>query len=45
MKPQSTNLRNYKLAYEQCRDHQDAWEAIDLFEWRSVVGLLNYKVR
>eukprot|EP00080_Pristionchus_pacificus_P008328 PDM68348.1 trpp-11 [Pristionchus pacificus] len=39
-----TALRNYKLAYEQCRDHQDAWEAIDLFEWRSVVGLLNYKM-
>ncbi|GMS90079.1 hypothetical protein PENTCL1PPCAC_12254, partial [Pristionchus entomophagus] len=39
-----TALRNYKLAYEQCRDHQDAWETIDLFEWRSVVGLLNYKM-
>ncbi|GMR43330.1 hypothetical protein PMAYCL1PPCAC_13525, partial [Pristionchus mayeri] len=39
-----TALRHYKLAYEQCRDHQDAWEQIDLFEWRSVVGLLNYKM-
>ncbi|PAV65248.1 hypothetical protein WR25_06652 [Diploscapter pachys] len=39
-----TALRNYRLAYDQCRDNLEHWDAIDIFEWRSVVGLLNYKM-
>ncbi|EYC26833.1 hypothetical protein Y032_0010g987 [Ancylostoma ceylanicum] len=39
-----TAYRNYRLAYEQCKDHVESWEGIDIFEWRSVVGLLNYKI-
>ncbi|VDM57545.1 unnamed protein product [Angiostrongylus costaricensis] len=35
--------RNYRLAYEQCKDHMESWDGIDIFEWRTVVGLLNYK--
>lgn len=39
-----TALRNYRLAYDQCKDSQEQWESVDVFEWRSVAGLLNYKV-
>ncbi|KJH49607.1 hypothetical protein DICVIV_04274 [Dictyocaulus viviparus] len=39
-----TAYRNYRLAYEQCKDHIESWDDIDIFEWRSVVGLLNYKM-
>ncbi|CAB3402230.1 unnamed protein product [Caenorhabditis bovis] len=39
-----TALRNYRLAYDQCKDTVDQWEGIDIFEWRSVAGLLNYKM-
>ncbi|CAD6187927.1 unnamed protein product [Caenorhabditis auriculariae] len=37
-------LRNYRLAYDQCKDHMETWDAGDVYEWRSVVGLLNYKM-
>ncbi|VDP03561.1 unnamed protein product [Heligmosomoides polygyrus] len=40
-----TAYRNYRLAYEQCKDHMESWDGVDIFEWRSVVGLLNYKVK
>ncbi|VDN27514.1 unnamed protein product [Cylicostephanus goldi] len=39
-----TAYRNYRLAYEQCKDHVESWDPYDIFEWRSVVGLLNYKI-
>ncbi|PIO76632.1 hypothetical protein TELCIR_01278 [Teladorsagia circumcincta] len=39
-----TAYRNYRLAYEHCKDHMESWDAVDIFEWRSVVGLLNYKI-
>ncbi|WKY00481.1 hypothetical protein Q1695_014935 [Nippostrongylus brasiliensis] len=39
-----TAYRNYRLAYEQCKDHMESWDGVDIFEWRSVVGLLNYKI-
>ncbi|EFP04454.1 hypothetical protein CRE_25710 [Caenorhabditis remanei] len=39
-----TALRNYRLAYDQCKDTVEQWDGIDVFEWRSVVGLLNYKI-
>ncbi|VDK60825.1 unnamed protein product, partial [Cylicostephanus goldi] len=39
-----TAYRNYRLAYEQCKDHIESWDPYDIFEWRSVVGLLNYKI-
>uniref|UniRef100_A0A1I7UJS1 Trafficking protein particle complex subunit 11 n=1 Tax=Caenorhabditis tropicalis TaxID=1561998 RepID=A0A1I7UJS1_9PELO len=39
-----TALRNYRLAYDQCKDTVEQWDAVDVFEWRSVVGLLNYKM-
>ncbi|CAI5443967.1 unnamed protein product [Caenorhabditis angaria] len=39
-----TALRNYRLAYDQCRDTLEQWDGVDIFEWRSVAGLLNYKM-
>ncbi|CAJ0941896.1 unnamed protein product, partial [Mesorhabditis belari] len=39
-----TALRNYKLAYDHCQNSQNNWEMADYFEWRSVAGLLNYKI-
>ncbi|KAK5975371.1 hypothetical protein GCK32_014181 [Trichostrongylus colubriformis] len=39
-----TAYRNYRLAYEQCKDHMESWDTADIYEWRSVVGLLNYKI-
>ncbi|CAI2349792.1 unnamed protein product [Caenorhabditis sp. 36 PRJEB53466] len=39
-----TALRNYRLAYDQCKNTLEQWEGVDMFEWRSVVGLLNYKM-
>ncbi|ULT98334.1 hypothetical protein L3Y34_000017 [Caenorhabditis briggsae] len=39
-----TALRNYRLAYDQCKDTVEQWDGVDVFEWRSVVGLLNYKM-
>uniref|UniRef100_A0A8R1I1D9 Foie-gras_1 domain-containing protein n=1 Tax=Caenorhabditis japonica TaxID=281687 RepID=A0A8R1I1D9_CAEJA len=39
-----TALRNYRLAYDQCKDTLEQWDGVDVFEWRSVVGLLNYKM-
>ncbi|CAI4232277.1 unnamed protein product [Auanema sp. JU1783] len=39
-----TALRNYRLAYEKCKDQVESWDGVDIFEWRSVVGLLNYKM-
>ncbi|KAJ1374939.1 hypothetical protein KIN20_038147 [Parelaphostrongylus tenuis] len=39
-----TAYRNYRLAYEQCKDHMESWDGIDIFEWRTVVGILNYKI-
>uniref|UniRef100_A0A7I4YAL7 Foie-gras_1 domain-containing protein n=1 Tax=Haemonchus contortus TaxID=6289 RepID=A0A7I4YAL7_HAECO len=39
-----TAYRNYRLAYEQCKDHMESWDGVDIFEWRTVVGILNYKI-
>ncbi|VDO52166.1 unnamed protein product [Haemonchus placei] len=41
---QDTHTANYRLAYEQCKDHMESWDGVDIFEWRTVVGILNYKI-